>query len=244
MINSREINTIAMVQQTSLPMLVQKEIERMILSGGLQSGDKLNEVSLAETLGVSRGPVREAFRALEESGLVRQEKNFGVFVRQISVEEADDIYELRAALDELVGRKLAATITPQQSKELHTVLDKMDKMAEKNNVQAYYLLNLEFHDLLVQQAGNQKLLTTYRRLVNELNLYRRNALAQTGTLSVSTREHREIVEKITSGNVSAAGAAMRQHVIESQQRMHKAQAAAEPQVAAAPATSKSTSRKK
>ncbi|MFD2270145.1 GntR family transcriptional regulator [Undibacterium arcticum] len=131
MINQRGTSTIALVQQTSLPTLVQKELERMILAGDLPSGAKLNEAALAAMLGVSRGPVREAFRALEESGLVRQEKNCGVFVRQISVAEADEIYEVRAALDELVGRKLAASITPQQVKELRTLLDKMDKMVEK-----------------------------------------------------------------------------------------------------------------
>src|SRR3989442_6172037 len=76
--------TIALVQSSSLSMLVQKELERMILAGEIAVGAKLNEVALAERLGVSRGPVREAFRALEESGLVHLEKNRGVFGRQIS----------------------------------------------------------------------------------------------------------------------------------------------------------------
>ncbi len=226
MTKQRETNTIALIQQTSLPMLVQRELERLILSGDLASGAKLNEASLAEKLGVSRGPVREAFRSLEESGLVRQEKNCGVFVRQVSIEEADEIYEVRAALDELVGRKLAVSITPQQVKELQVLLEKMDKMVEKKNVDAYSALNLEFHDLLVRHTGNQKLLVTYRRLVNELNLYRRNALAQQGTLPVSTREHHEIISKIASGDGDAAGAIMRQHVIESRNRMHRAHAGA------------------
>ena len=69
--------TIALVQSSSLPALVQKEIERMILAGDFAAGAKLNEVAVAALLGVSRGPVREAFRALEESGLVRLEKNRG-----------------------------------------------------------------------------------------------------------------------------------------------------------------------
>src|SRR3977135_4650130 len=81
--------TIALVQSNSLPMLVQKELERMILAGDLAAGAKLNEATVADLLGVSRGPVREAFRALEESGLVRLEKNRGVYVRQITVAEAD-----------------------------------------------------------------------------------------------------------------------------------------------------------
>ncbi|WP_317203615.1 phosphonate utilization associated transcriptional regulator [Janthinobacterium sp.] len=218
--------TIALVQQTSLPALVQKELERLILCGDLASGAKLNEAALAEKLGVSRGPVREAFRSLEESGLVRQEKNCGVFVRQISVEEAGEIYEVRAALEELVGRKLAAAVTPAQLKEVRALLEKMDKAAAKNNVDAYSALNLEFHDLLLRQTGNQKLLSTYRRLVNELNLFRRNALAQGGTLSLSSREHHEIVARIAAGDADGAGALMREHVLDSRQRMYRAHAVA------------------
>src|SRR5258708_34524547 len=103
---------IALLQSSSLPMLVQKGLERMIMAGELGAGAKLNEVALAERLGVSRGPVREAFRALEESGLVRQEKNRGVFVRQVSVEEADDIYEVRAIFDEWAGRRVPHTPSP------------------------------------------------------------------------------------------------------------------------------------
>ena len=83
---------IALLQTNSLPALVQREIERMILAGDLAAGAQLREAEVAAMLGVSRGPVREAFRALEESGLVRLEKNRGVFVRQIGVEEADDIF--------------------------------------------------------------------------------------------------------------------------------------------------------
>ncbi|MFZ6689477.1 phosphonate utilization associated transcriptional regulator [Undibacterium sp. SXout11W] len=211
----------ALIQQASLSTLAQIEIERMILAGEISAGTKLNEASLAEMLGVSRGPVREAFRSLEETGLVRQEKNCGVYVRQISIEEADDIYEIREALDELVGRKLAKTITAVQLKELRSMVDKMEKLAEKKNVSSYSLLNLEFHDVLVKMTGNEKLLTTYRRLVKELNLYRRNSLEQQGTLPISIHEHREIVELIAAGNADAAGNMMRQHVIDSRQRMHK-----------------------
>jgi phosphonate utilization transcriptional regulator len=225
---SAETKPIAFLQQHSLPDLVQMEIERMILSGELTAGSKLNEVMFAELLGVSRGPVREAFRALEGSGLVQQEKNQGVFVRQVSVEEADEIYEVRASLDELAGRKLAQQITQEQLNELRDMLKHMDQYVEQKDVDAYHKLNLEFHDTLVQMAGNKKLLDTYRRLVNELNLYRRTALGQKGTLPISTREHHEIVDTIASRDAEAAGAVMRKHVMESRNRMHKARAASTP----------------
>jgi len=212
---------IALVQSSSLPMLVQKELERMILAGELGAGAKLNEVALAERLGVSRGPVREAFRALEESGLVRQEKNRGVFVRQISVEEADDIFEVRAIFDEWAGRRVAQTASVEQVKQLRAIVERMERAAAKSDVDAYHGLNLEFHDRLIAYAGNPKLLATYRRLVNELNLYRRQALAQPGALPFFTREHRNIVSKIASGNAAAAGKALRHHVMGSRERMHR-----------------------
>jgi len=218
--------TIALVKSSSLPMLVHKELERMILAGELAVGAKLNEASIANRLGVSRGPVREAFRALEESGLVRLEKNRGVFVRQISVEEADEIYEVRAALDEWVGRRLAQSATTAQVKELKSIVDRMDRAAAKSDLDAWHILNLEFHDRLVEYAGNAKLLATYRRLVNELSLFRRQTLEQRGSLPVFMREHRDIVVKIASRNAAAAGKALHDHVMGSRERMHRGRAAA------------------
>jgi phosphonate utilization transcriptional regulator len=214
--------TIALVQSTSLPMLVQQALERMILSGELAAGGKLNEAAIAERLGVSRGPVREAFRALEESGLVRLEKNRGVFVRQISIEEADEIYEVRAILDEWAGRTLAQRATAQQVEALRALVERMGKAAVKNDVDLYYHLNLDLHDAVVAFAGNNKLLETYRRLVKELSLFRRESLAQGGTMPVSTREHRDIIDRIAAGDVDGAGEAMRAHVTASRARMHKA----------------------
>lgn len=232
---SQQKSAIDLLQSHSLTTLVQHEIERLIVSGELSAGDKLNEAVLAERLGVSRGPVREAFRALAESGLVRMEKNRGVFVREVSLEEADEIYEVRAALDHLVGRRLAASIKPEQLQELRAILEGMEQAAAKHDIDAYYPLNLRFHDNLVQFTGNKKLLATYRRIVNELNLYRRETLAIVagggaggGGLSVSTSEHQKIYDAIASGDPERAGQALYDHVTASRQRMHRAKGLPEP----------------
>src|SRR5215207_4372024 len=118
--------TIALLQSSSLTTVVQQEIERAILQGEYEPGSKLIEAALADKMGVSRGPVREAFRMLEEAGLVRNEKNRGVFVRDIPIGEAVEIFDLRAAMDELVGRQLVATITAAQLKELKRLADAME----------------------------------------------------------------------------------------------------------------------
>jgi len=214
-------HALALVRSNSLPDLVRLELERMILAGELAAGTQLTEVALAARLGVSRGPVREAFRALEEIGLVRIEKNRGVFVRRISVEEADQIYEVRAILDEWIGRRLAQIARPEQIRTFRAHVERMEKAAARHDVDGYYHLNLEFHDQLVGACGNPKLVATYRRLVKELSLFRHQTLARSGTMNVSTREHREIVERIASGNAAAAGKALLEHVSASRERMHQ-----------------------
>ena len=111
---------------------------------------------------------------------MRLEKNRGVFVREIAVGEADEIYELRAVLDEFVGRRVAQTAVASDLKVLRALVERMDRAVARHDLDAYHAANVEFHDSLVALAGNGKLLATYRRLVNELHLYRRASLAQAG----------------------------------------------------------------
>jgi phosphonate utilization transcriptional regulator len=216
-------HAIELLQSHSLTTLVRRELERRILSGELEPGAKLNEEGIAGNLNVSRGPVREAFRALESAGLVRTEKNRGVFVRQVSVEDADEIYEVRAGLDELIGRLLAVRVQPAQLVELRELLKKTQKAARERSVEDYYPLNVKFHDLLAQFTGNRTLLAHYRRLVNELHLYRRETLARgADSFPISTREHSAIVEALARRDPDRAGKLMYEHAMESRDRLHAA----------------------
>ena len=210
--------TIALLQSSSLTNVVQQEIERAILQGEYEPGSKLIEATLAQKMGVSRGPVREAFRMLEEAGLVRNEKNRGVFVRDIPIDEAVEIFDLRAAMDELVGRKLAKDITPAQLKEVKGLVDSMEKAVKAEDAYNYHLLNLRFHDRLVEMAGNSKLTAIYRKLIKELSLFRRLNLADGWLLPISASEHRQIIKAIASGDPEAAGKAMFAHVMDSKER--------------------------
>lgn len=230
--------TIALLQAHSLTSAVQSEIERLILSGDLAPGSKLTEALLAERLGVSRGPIREAFRILEEAGLVRLEKNRGVFVRSIPLGEAMEIYDLRAMIDESVGRQLAERITAGQARDLRTMVEQMERVVRDGHDTSasdqYHRLNLAFHDRLVEFSGNQKLIALYRRLVKELSLFRRVNLADGRQIPVSVSEHRAILKAITAGDADAAGRALRAHVLESKLRTmnnHAAPAATPPAAA-------------
>jgi phosphonate utilization transcriptional regulator len=210
--------TITLLQTNSLTMAVQQEVERAILAGEYVPGSKLNEAALALKLGVSRGPVREAFRMLDEAGLVRTEKNRGVFVRDIPIDEAIEIFELRATMEELVGRRLAAQMTTQQQQETEAVVHAMEDAVKDGDSHAYHLLNLQFHDLLVEMAGNRKLATTYRKLVKEISLFRRLNLAGQNVLPESAHAHWAILEAIKSGDPEIAGRTLFDHAMQSRDR--------------------------
>ena len=210
--------TIELLQTSSLVNVVHGELERMILSGLLAPGEKLTELTLAAKLGVSRGPLREAFRMLEEAGLVKITKNRGVFVRDIAVEEAVEIFDLRAVMDELVGRKLAENISATHLKEIRGMVDAMEKAVKDKDAYHYHLLNLTFHDRLVELAGNNKLTEIYRKLIKELSLFRRLNLEDGWLMPISASEHRLIVKAIASGDADAAGKAMFEHVMDSKAR--------------------------
>jgi phosphonate utilization transcriptional regulator len=212
------------VQSNSLPALVQVEIEQLILRGELAVGQRINESELAVRFGTSRGPIREALRALEESRLVRSEKNRGVFVREISVAEADEIYDVREALDQLIGQRVAERATPEQLRALDAVLAEMDGATDKQDVKSYHTLNLKFHDMLVDFAGNARLIETYRLLTRGLLLFRLRGLQDGGGFAVSNTEHRAVMRAVAQRDSARAGQLLRQHAVKSRARMHKAAA--------------------
>jgi len=217
-------SVLQLVQSNSLPALVQVEIEQLILRGELAVGQRINESVLAVRFGTSRGPIREALRALEESRLVRSEKNRGVFVREISVAEADESYDVREALDQLIGQRVAERATAQQLRTLEAVLAEMDAATTTPDIKSYHTLNLKFHDMLVDFAGNSRLTESYRLLTRGLLLFRLRGLQDGGGFAVSNSEHRAVMRAIAQRDSARAGQLLRQHAAKSRARMHKAAA--------------------
>lgn len=223
--SDQNVTAIQLLQNHSLPSLVQKQLETMILEGQLAPGSKLTEIPLAALLGVSRGPIREAFRVLAEKGLVRVEKNRGVFVRNITVSEADAIYEVRVALEELIVKKLASA--PQKTRqswrtELESLLSRSGKLANKGDFANCHEANIEFHDRLAALTGNATLLDNYRRLVNALSLFRHQAhvkIRDASSLKASVADHQAILAAITDGKGTLGCRLIREHLEASRQRL-------------------------
>ena len=210
---------LALCRSQSLTSIVQAEIERLILQGELAPDTRINELGLAEQLGVSRGPVREACRTLQASGLVESKPNRGFFVRLLTTEEAIEAYHARAAVIAYAGMTLAPIIEQPQLETLYKLLDQMDAVVNRGEVSTYDPINLEFHDSILRMAGNERLRQTYRDLLREQHLFRHRGLSHGDNLTVSNREHRFIVDSLAKGDATEAFNSMRDHVLLGMQRM-------------------------
>lgn len=213
--------TLDLVKEHSLTSALKTELERLIFAGTIKAGERINESSLAAQFKTSRGPLREALQALGEQGLISFARNRGAFVRRIGLDEAEELYDLRSALDDEVGRKLAGRLTDAQAATLDQLMREMDADAKANDIARYYPNNLRFHDLLVQYAGNRRLAEIYRRVIKELHLFRLQGLYAGGAAN-SNVEHAQILRAIKAGDADGAGRAMRSHIEAARIRMRKA----------------------
>jgi DNA-binding GntR family transcriptional regulator len=203
-------------QATSLPHLIVEELEQMIITGVLKGGDRINESAMAIRLGVSRGPVREAGRHLERSRLVEFRANRGMFVREISVQEAAQLYDIRASLFGLAGRLAAARFTPNDADVLRAKINRLDEAA---TMDAYYPLNVDLHRHLVGLSGNDRLVELYDNISKELHLLRRHGLEPDAARCTSNAQHRGIVDHLEAGDADEAARLMEAHILAGKARM-------------------------
>jgi DNA-binding GntR family transcriptional regulator len=200
-------------------MLRSAPFERLILSGSIPPGGRINENQLAASFGTSRGPIREAIRALEGAGMVEAIPNRGVFVRTLSVGDVREVYDMRAALFGLAGRLLADRSTPADMARLDDFIAQMEAAAAARDFESYYPLNLAFHAFILDACGNATLASVYKAFVKRLTLFRARSLVQGGGLNVSNREHREMVEAIRARDAQWAHDAHWRHVVNAKNRL-------------------------
>ncbi len=191
-------------RQRSLTSQVREELERMILKGDIEAGARLNENALAERMGVSRGPVREAARALERDGLLTTITNRGSFVRELSIEDASELYELRALLKGRLCELVALRADNALCHDLRDLVAAMDEAIAQENEEDYFALNLDFHDRISEAAHATRTRDLYVSLGKEVQLLRWHGLRGKQTLTASNEEHRRIVAAIEARDSEAA----------------------------------------
>ncbi|WP_173442943.1 GntR family transcriptional regulator [Selenomonas ruminantium] len=207
--------------------VVCESLREAIRSGVLKPGERIMEIQLAEELGVSRTPVREAIRKLELEGYVVMMPRRGTYVASMSIRDINEIFEIRTALESLSNGLAVDHITDDELEHLQRLLVIIGGYIKEGNIEKIVETDIEFHDLLYHAARNERLVGIISNLRDQLTRFRTLSMSYPGRLEETLEEHRLIVDAIASGDRKAASRAAERHMENSEKTLLKAMEALE-----------------
>lgn len=202
----------------SLRQEVYQRLKEAIIEGQLRPGEHLVESKIAERLGVSRVPVREAMLALEREDLVCSSGK-GMVVSSFSREGIEQVYAVRAALEALGATLAAEHITPKEKQRLLDILSRSRRAVDQKDTVALTEWDIEFHDVLIGASHNATLKRMLEQLRDSVRRFRTASIALPGRPEEVLKDHTEIAQVVISGDTERAGALARKHVLEAARRL-------------------------
>ncbi|MFZ5650599.1 MAG: GntR family transcriptional regulator [Bacillota bacterium] len=199
--------------------MVFESLREAIIQGRLKPGERLMEMQLAEEMGVSRTPVREAIRKLELEGFVVMIPRKGAYVSGISVRDIVDVFEVRAALEALAAGLAAERVTDKELEELERSIVLAAELGDKAELDAIVETDTNFHELIYKACRNERLVQIVTHLKEQIQRFRTTSLSQPGRSRDALYEHRAIVEAISERNIDLAQALAREHVENAEQSL-------------------------
>ena len=188
-------------------------LRKAIISGDIKPGERLMEVSLANQLGVSRTPVREAIRRLEAEGLVTMTPRKGTHVAELSVKDIMDVLEVRTVLDKLATNLAAKRMQPSQLKALENVHKQYITCVEKNNIEGAIKKDVEFHDIIYAASGNPRLVAVAGSLREHIYRFRVIYMSGGDPIAESVlNEHEEILAALKEAQCDLASELAEKHI--------------------------------
>ncbi|MDL2248492.1 GntR family transcriptional regulator [Tyzzerella sp. OttesenSCG-928-J15] len=197
--------------------VVFKSIRDAILSGSLKAGERLMEKDLAERLGVSRTPIREALRKLEIEGFIEMIPRKGAVVKEVTGKEIGDVLEIRAALEALAAKIACVKMSDETKLKLNEKKEEFVIAAKDNNVDQMAAKDVEFHELIYSATDNEKLIQIINNLREQIYRYRVIYLYDKNYISHIIDEHEEITKAIANGDGALAEELSSNHIYRQQQ---------------------------
>lgn len=190
----------------SLPEQIADRICNAILAGEILPGERIQEIPVANAFNVSRGPVREALRLLEHEGLVTFSPRRGAQVTALSIEEVEQLFDIRAALSSLAAQQAARHRDPESLRELGRVIEALQRAAEKkDNVQEYCALSAQSGQIIAAAAGNPKLFGMIQSLSRQTLRYAQLGLSTPERRKESAGLWHDLFKAIEAGDSETAG---------------------------------------
>lgn len=207
----------------SLHEQVYQALRAAILAGDLRSGERLVETQLADWLQVSRTPLREALRQLQQDGLVTADVSGGLRVTTLTPSEAIELYDCRLALEGLAAAGACVNATVEQLRQIESYVLEAEaagqETAQPTTCQQLLELDYHFHRLIAESSGNRRLVLLLDNLFNAMALLRIQTLQRNPKVLDIQREHRQVYEAILTGDPEAARHAIGRHLLSSKARV-------------------------
>jgi len=202
--------------------IVFESLREAIINGHLRPGERMMEIQLAEEMGVSRTPVREAIRKLELEGFVVMIPRKGAYVAGISLKDIADVFEIRAALEGLAAALAAERMTEAELEQLERILVKKAESIEAGNLEGLVDADTEFHELLYKSSRNGRLGQIINHLREQIQRFRATSLSNPKRMRESLEEHKKIVEALSERNIALAQASAQDHIENAENSMLEA----------------------
>ena len=201
------------VVQESTPAIIARGLRRAISDGTFAPGDQLGEAALARTLGVSRGPLREAMQRLTQEGLLVSHRNRGLFVADLTPEAVADMYLLRTTIETAaLQRVLESGAGARTADELDSAVDAMAALAEEPRSAAMVAADLDFHHALVEAARSPRLSRVHETVLVETSMCLHAMSATYSDADSRLSEHRAIAEAVRAGDAARATSLLVEHM--------------------------------
>lgn len=201
------------VERLRLHDTVVEHLRKLIIEGVLSPGVKLNERELCETLGISRTPLREAFKVLAAEGLIEIAPNRGATVARMTEKEIWETFELMSALERFSGELAAERMTPVELAEIKALHYAMLACRAQQDLPGYYTRNQEIHDRINEAARNNALRQTYQSINRRIMSLRFRSNFQTDKWDRAIHEHGEMIEALEAKDGQRLGEILRKHLL-------------------------------
>ena len=169
-------------------------IREAILKGNLKPGEKVAEPELAERFGISRTPIREAFRQLESEGYLTVIPRKGAVVAALTEQDVQEYYAIKSILEGYAAELAADKLSEKELEKLEAINNRLKKLAAEGDVKAFYRVHNEFHELFLRASGNNKLVELIQQLGMKFNRLRMASLSVEGRMNISVAEHEKLLE--------------------------------------------------
>ena len=201
---SGHLSPIQLDSYRPLRELVCETIRQAIVDGVFSPGERLMEIQLADEMGVSRTPVREAIRKLELEGFVVMIPRRGTYVADISIKDINEVYEIRTSLEVLAAGLAAERISDEELETMQRLLVEIGQHIEDGNIEKIVEIDTAFHDVLYKASRNKRLAGIINNLREQITVIRRRSMMYPGRLQNTMEEHRILVDSIAAHDVDRA----------------------------------------